>query len=52
MPLCDESILTAPQGDPQWLAVQIIKAGIDPQSRPEGVGLEQYVALSNLLKPV
>ena len=31
---------------------QIIEAGIDPQSRPEGVGLEQYVALSNLLKPV
>jgi len=31
---------------------QIIEAGIDPQSRPEGVGLEQYVALSNMLKPV
>ena len=31
---------------------QIIEAGIDPQSRPEGVGLAQYVALSNLLKPV
>jgi 16S rRNA (adenine1518-N6/adenine1519-N6)-dimethyltransferase len=31
---------------------QIIDAGIDPQSRPETVGLVQYVALSNLLKPV
>ena len=31
---------------------QIIEAGIDPQSRPETVGLAQYVALSNLLKPV
>ena len=31
---------------------QIIQAGIDPQSRPETVGLAQYVALSNLLKPV
>ena len=31
---------------------QIIDAGIDPQSRPETVGLTQYVALSNILKPV
>ena len=31
---------------------QLVEAGIDPSSRPETVGLEQYVALSNLLKPV
>ena len=31
---------------------QLIEAGVDPSSRPETVGLEQYVALSNLLKPV
>jgi 16S rRNA (adenine1518-N6/adenine1519-N6)-dimethyltransferase len=31
---------------------QIIDAGIDPAMRPETVSLEQYVALSNLLKPV
>ena len=31
---------------------QIIDAGIDPQARPETVGLTQYVALSNILKPV
>ena len=30
---------------------QLIQAGIDPTLRPEAVGLEQYVALSNLLKP-
>jgi len=30
---------------------QLVEAGIDPQSRPEAVGLEQYVALANLLKP-
>jgi 16S rRNA (adenine1518-N6/adenine1519-N6)-dimethyltransferase len=29
---------------------QIIAAGIDPTKRPETVGLEQYVALANLLK--
>ena len=28
---------------------QLIEAGIDPQLRPEAVGLEQYVALANLL---
>ncbi len=31
---------------------QLVEAGIDPQTRPETVGLEQYVALANLLKPV
>jgi 16S rRNA (adenine1518-N6/adenine1519-N6)-dimethyltransferase len=30
---------------------QIVEAGIDPSMRPETVGLAQYVALSNLLKP-
>ena len=30
---------------------QLVEAGIDPQSRPETVGLEQYVALANILKP-
>ena len=30
---------------------QIVDAGIDPSMRPETVGLEQYVALANLLKP-
>jgi 16S rRNA (adenine1518-N6/adenine1519-N6)-dimethyltransferase len=30
---------------------QLEQAGIDPQTRPETVGLEQYVALANLLKP-
>ncbi len=28
---------------------QLLEAGIDPQLRPEAVGLEQYVALANLL---
>jgi 16S rRNA (adenine1518-N6/adenine1519-N6)-dimethyltransferase len=31
---------------------QLVEAGIDPGARPEAVGLEQYVALANLLKPV
>jgi len=31
---------------------QIIAAGIDPTVRPEAVGLEQYVALANLHKPL
>jgi 16S rRNA (adenine1518-N6/adenine1519-N6)-dimethyltransferase len=31
---------------------QIIAAGINPTDRPEMVGLAQYVALANLLKPV
>ena len=31
---------------------QLVDAGIDPGARPEAVGLEQYVALSNILKPV
>ncbi|MFC0130995.1 16S rRNA (adenine(1518)-N(6)/adenine(1519)-N(6))-dimethyltransferase [Massilia eurypsychrophila] len=30
---------------------QIVEAGIDPTVRPETVGLVQYVALANLLKP-
>jgi 16S rRNA (adenine1518-N6/adenine1519-N6)-dimethyltransferase len=30
---------------------QIGDAGIDPSARPEAIGLEQYVALANLLKP-
>ena len=30
---------------------QIVAAGIDPTMRPETVGLAQYVALANLLKP-
>jgi 16S rRNA (adenine1518-N6/adenine1519-N6)-dimethyltransferase len=30
---------------------QIVEAGIDPQSRPEAIGLVQYVALANMLKP-
>jgi 16S rRNA (adenine1518-N6/adenine1519-N6)-dimethyltransferase len=30
---------------------QLVDAGIDPGARPEAVGLEQYVALANLLKP-
>ena len=30
---------------------QIVAAGIDPTLRPEAVGLAQYVALANLLKP-
>ena len=29
---------------------QLLEAGIDPALRPEAVGLEQYVALANLLK--
>jgi 16S rRNA (adenine1518-N6/adenine1519-N6)-dimethyltransferase len=29
---------------------QLVEAGIDPSARPETVSLEQYVALSNLLK--
>lgn len=29
---------------------QIIEAGVDPTLRPEAIGLEQYVALANLLK--
>ena len=28
---------------------QLVEAGIDPQLRPEAVGMEQFVALSNLL---
>jgi 16S rRNA (adenine1518-N6/adenine1519-N6)-dimethyltransferase len=31
---------------------QIGAAGIDPSVRPEAIGLAQYVALANLLKPV
>jgi 16S rRNA (adenine1518-N6/adenine1519-N6)-dimethyltransferase len=31
---------------------QLIDAGIDPQSRPETVGLAQYVSLANLLSTV
>ena len=31
---------------------QLVDAGIDPGARPEAVGLEQYVALANILKPV
>ena len=31
---------------------QIVAAGIDPTHRPETVGLAQYVALANILKPV
>jgi len=31
---------------------QLVQAGIDPSTRPETVSLEQYVALSNILKPV
>ncbi|HEU4777125.1 MAG TPA: 16S rRNA (adenine(1518)-N(6)/adenine(1519)-N(6))-dimethyltransferase RsmA [Telluria sp.] len=30
---------------------QLIEAGVNPGDRPETVSLEQYVALSNLLKP-
>jgi 16S rRNA (adenine1518-N6/adenine1519-N6)-dimethyltransferase len=30
---------------------QIVEAGVDPTVRPEAVGLAQYVALANLLKP-
>lgn len=30
---------------------QLEQAGIDPQARPETVGLEQYVALANILTP-
>jgi 16S rRNA (adenine1518-N6/adenine1519-N6)-dimethyltransferase len=30
---------------------QLVEAGIAPTDRPENVSLEQYVALSNLLKP-
>jgi 16S rRNA (adenine1518-N6/adenine1519-N6)-dimethyltransferase len=30
---------------------QLVEAGVDPGARPEAVGLEQYVALANLLKP-
>jgi 16S rRNA (adenine1518-N6/adenine1519-N6)-dimethyltransferase len=30
---------------------QLVDAGIDPGARPEAVGLEQYVALANVLKP-
>ncbi|PWF48776.1 16S rRNA (adenine(1518)-N(6)/adenine(1519)-N(6))-dimethyltransferase RsmA [Massilia glaciei] len=30
---------------------QLVEAGIDPTMRPETVGLAQYVALANLLKP-
>ncbi|MCC6073071.1 16S rRNA (adenine(1518)-N(6)/adenine(1519)-N(6))-dimethyltransferase RsmA [Massilia sp. GCM10020059] len=30
---------------------QLVEAGIDPQTRPETVSLEQYVALANLLRP-
>jgi 16S rRNA (adenine1518-N6/adenine1519-N6)-dimethyltransferase len=31
---------------------QLVEAGIDPSMRPETVGLVQYVALANLLKPL
>jgi 16S rRNA (adenine1518-N6/adenine1519-N6)-dimethyltransferase len=31
---------------------QIVAAGVDPTARPETVGLEGYVALANLLRPV
>ena len=31
---------------------QLVACGVDPSMRPETVGLEQYVALANLLKPV
>ncbi|SHH55381.1 16S rRNA (adenine(1518)-N(6)/adenine(1519)-N(6))-dimethyltransferase RsmA [Massilia sp. CF038] len=31
---------------------QLVEAGINPTDRPENVSLAQYVALSNLLKPV
>jgi 16S rRNA (adenine1518-N6/adenine1519-N6)-dimethyltransferase len=31
---------------------QLVEAGIDPGARPETVGLEQYVALANIRKPV
>ncbi|WP_198116072.1 16S rRNA (adenine(1518)-N(6)/adenine(1519)-N(6))-dimethyltransferase RsmA [Massilia rhizosphaerae] len=31
---------------------QLVDAGIDPGARPETVGLEQYVALANVLKPL
>lgn len=31
---------------------QLVQAGIAPTDRPENVSLEQYVALTNLLKPV
>jgi len=31
---------------------QLIDVGIDPGARPEAVGLEQYVALANVLKPL
>jgi len=31
---------------------QLVEAGVSPTDRPENVSLEQYVALSNLLKPV
>jgi 16S rRNA (adenine1518-N6/adenine1519-N6)-dimethyltransferase len=31
---------------------QLDDAGLDPGARPEAVGLEQYVALANVLKPV
>lgn len=30
---------------------QLVQAGVNPGDRPEAVGLEQYVALANLLKP-
>ncbi len=30
---------------------QLVACGVDPTMRPETVGLEQYVALANLLKP-
>ena len=31
---------------------QLVEAGVDPSLRAETICLEQYVALSNLLKPV
>jgi 16S rRNA (adenine1518-N6/adenine1519-N6)-dimethyltransferase len=31
---------------------QLVACGVDPSMRPETVGLAQYVALANLLKPV
>lgn len=31
---------------------QLVEAGVNPTDRPEAVGLAQYVALANLIKPV
>ena len=54
----DQGVLAAPQGDPQLRGRACSpkrswsKRASIPQTRPETVGLEQYVALANLLKPV